>query len=116
MAERAPPTKRRRVCEHCHKEVSIKIYREHKRLFYNENSKSWVIDRAEALSSTDISSVDELDLTVMSSDGKSATNDSDGDIQWDENSDEQERDNENGTLYSHLIYSRLVIAKLYPYN
>ena len=52
----------------------------------------------------------------MSNDVKSATNDSDGDIQWDENSDEQERDNENGTLYSHLIYSRLVIAKLYPYN
>ena len=112
MAERAPPTKRRRVCEHCRKEVSIKIYREHKRLFYNESSKSWVIDSAEALSSTDISSVDELDLTVISNDGKSATNGSDGDIQWDENSSDEGRDSENsrGSLIkcAQFIFSHLV--------
>ena len=42
----------------------------------------------------------------MSSDGKSATNSSDGDIKWDENSDDQERDNEKGTysiFHSHII-------------
>ena len=44
----------------------------------------------------EISSVIDLDLDVKSSDGKSATNSSEGDIQLDESSPDEEGDYENG--------------------
>ena len=57
-----PPTKRRKVCEHCGKYITLKIYKEHRRLFYNQSNKAWVKDQEEAVSSSEISSIDEIDL------------------------------------------------------
>ena len=48
-------TKRKRVCEHCGKDITLKIYREHRRLFYNQSNKAWVKDQEEAVSSSEIS-------------------------------------------------------------
>lgn len=65
MAER-PSAKRRRVCEHCSKEVNIKIYKEHKRLYYDARSRSWVKEEQDA-SSSEITSIDECDVTYRTS-------------------------------------------------
>ena len=57
---------RRRFCEHCNKELSIKIFREHKRLYYNSSSHTWVRERCEEResSSSEITSVEEYDFTA----------------------------------------------------
>jgi len=61
-----PLTKRRRcyrLCEHCSKEVSIKIYKEHQWLFYDPVTKSWCKKQENlSQSSSDLSSLDGYDL------------------------------------------------------
>ena len=91
MAERGtcrPPTKRRRKyksCEHCRKELSIKIYKEHKRLYYDPATKSWCNDLDEQdNSSTEFSSVSDIDIVVDSDSEKSKASDYESDIVWDE--------------------------------
>lgn len=75
MAERFcevdhPPAKRSKpnyqVCGHCNKELSAKIFKEHKRLYYDGTSKSWAKDVIDAdnLSSSEFSSLDDFDVTV----------------------------------------------------
>ena len=56
-----------KVCGHCHKELNLKIYKEHKRLYYNPVSKSWVQledDKCDVQgsdeSSSDLSSIDDV--------------------------------------------------------
>ena len=62
------PRKRKRynVCPHCNKELNIKRYKEHKRLYFNEVTKQWMVeDQPKSLgdgSSSDcFSSLDECD-------------------------------------------------------
>ena len=56
-----PLAKRRRICEHCNRELSIKLYKEHKRLYYDVSSMSWAKEKT---ASSDITSLDECELTV----------------------------------------------------
>lgn len=61
------PPKRRRsnyfVCGHCNKELSKKIFKRHKSLYYDGNTKLWVTEGdGEALSSSDFSSLDESEV------------------------------------------------------
>ena len=88
------PRKRRRVCEHCGKDVTLKIYREHKRLFYNQSKKAWVTDQEEAVSSSEISSVDELDLGQEQECGENSAISSESNIEWDQNSLEEQDEGE----------------------
>jgi len=69
MAEQdeiVPVAKRRRsyrVCEHCGKEVNIKIYREHKRLYFDATTNTWAKDHDDVTeSSSELSSFDDFDL------------------------------------------------------
>ena len=68
-----PSTKRSKpnykVCGHCHKELSLKIYKEHKRLYYKAVKKSWVEDNnndeeGSDQSSSGFSSLDEFNVSV----------------------------------------------------
>ena len=57
-----PVAKRRcmyRVCEHCGKEVSIRVYKEHKRLYYSTTTNSWTRVNCDIpVSSSELSEVD----------------------------------------------------------
>ena len=67
------PRKRKRynVCPHCNKELNIKRYKEHKRLYFNEVTKQWMVeDQPKSLgdgSSSDcFSSLDDCDAGDLS--------------------------------------------------
>ena len=48
-----------RVCEHCDKEVSIKVYKEHKRLYFSTSTNSWTKEYDDQhLSSSELSGLD----------------------------------------------------------
>lgn len=63
-AKRSKPNYK--VCGHCNKELRAKIYKEHKRLYYDAANKSWVKDiiDGDSLSSSEFSSLDEFDVAV----------------------------------------------------
>ena len=48
-------------CPHCGKELNIKTYKEHKRLYYNESTKEWLGNDSESEASTDMSLPDTAD-------------------------------------------------------
>ena len=56
-----------KVCEHCSKELSAKIYKEHKRLYYDPVNKSWAEDLIDGddLSSSEFSSLDEFEFDTV---------------------------------------------------
>ena len=72
MAERDcyPSAKRSKsnykLCGHCNKELSAKIYKEHIRLYYDAANKLWVQDEFDGdnLSSSEFSSLDKFDVAV----------------------------------------------------
>lgn len=66
-----------RVCPHCDSEVSTKIFKQHRRLYYDYSTKSWTKENEEDVSSSDISSVEEYVCHNNSN--------SESDIDWDEN-------------------------------
>lgn len=88
-AKRSKPSYK--VCGHCHKELSEKIYKDHKRLYYDAVKKTWAEDNPEgdgSDSSSEFSSLDEFDISVDGS-GESikhqGPNDSDNsDFIWEE--------------------------------
>ena len=47
------PKRRKRysICPHCKKELNIKRYKEHKRLYFNKDTKQWIVDDSGAKSS-----------------------------------------------------------------
>ena len=50
-----PNPKRRKcysICPHCKKELNIKRYKEHKRLYFNKDTKQWIVDDSGAKSSS----------------------------------------------------------------
>lgn len=53
-----------RYCEHCDREVSIRVYKEHKRLYYDTITKSWTKDRTDpSPSSSELSAIEsEMDI------------------------------------------------------
>ena len=56
-----------KFCPHCCKEVSKKIYKEHKRLFYDSTKKIWtkeqlMLHNDDESCTSDFSSLDEFDL------------------------------------------------------
>lgn len=57
------------ICGHCHKELNIMIYKDHKRLYYDAVNRSWVQDdNSDAHggdeSSCDFSSLEDIDLSI----------------------------------------------------
>ena len=51
-----------RVCQHCDKEVSVRVYKKHKRLYFSTSKNSWTKEEDQHLSSSELSSLDlELD-------------------------------------------------------
>ena len=42
-----------RVCPHCNREINIKTYRDHRRLYFNEMSKSWLVAPASCSTMSD---------------------------------------------------------------
>lgn len=46
-----------RICEHCNKEVNIKVYKEHKRLYFNITTNSWTKEHQD-ISSLELSAFD----------------------------------------------------------
>ena len=81
-----PLAKRRRICEHCNRDLSIKLYREHKRLYYAVSSMSWVKEKCDEqeLSSSDITSLDECELTVAPISTENHSCDESDKLCWDE--------------------------------
>lgn len=84
-----------RVCPHCDREINIKTYREHRRLYFNETSRSWFVatgnttkaddhqesssnssalSSAEELTENEISDFDDFDLPSMKGDSGSIHN------------------------------------------
>lgn len=62
----SPPVRKRkctlyRVCEHCDKEVSMRVYKEHKRLYFSTSTNTWTKENKAANSSSELSGLD-LDL------------------------------------------------------
>ena len=62
-----------KICGHCWKELNMKIYKDHKKLYYDAIDKSWVQDgasdtQAGDLSSSDFSSIDDIDLLTSEND------------------------------------------------
>lgn len=56
-----------KFCPHCCKEVSKKIYKEHRRLFYDNSEKIWTKEKAmchndDESCTSDFSSLDEFDM------------------------------------------------------
>lgn len=56
-----------KVCGHCYKELNVKIYKDHKSLYYVPVNKSWVQDvncdaQHSDQSRGDFSSIDDIDL------------------------------------------------------
>lgn len=74
-----------KICGQCHKELNLKIYKEHKRLYYDAVNKSWVEDDAQGddQSSSDLSSIDDIDLLINCS----SENATQGENQHSDNSD-----------------------------
>ena len=55
-----------KLCPHCHKELNLKRYKEHKRLYFNDDTKQWLKEESRATvseSSSDFSSLDEGDVS-----------------------------------------------------
>lgn len=44
-----------KVCPHCSRSLNIKTFKEHKRLFYSEQSSTWIISEENDGDSSDIS-------------------------------------------------------------
>ena len=42
-----------KYCPHCEKECNIKTYKDHKRLFFNHDSKSWYCEGTSSTRATD---------------------------------------------------------------
>lgn len=49
-----------RVCPHCSKTVSTKVYKDHKRLYYSKSENTWIVSTL--LTCTAVSSDEEADL------------------------------------------------------
>ena len=56
---------RYRLCGHCDRELSVKFYKEHRRLYYDSERDTWIKDIKEDsdCSSTEFSSVDDVGAT-----------------------------------------------------
>ena len=67
-----------KLCGHCDKELSEKIFKEHKRLYYDLASKSWTRDESdECNSSSEFSSLDEFSFTLSCDKSDGSMQDSD---------------------------------------
>lgn len=103
----AVPAKRvrRQFCEHCNKELNLKIFREHKRLYYNSSSRTWVREGRES-SSSEITSVEEFDFTANTCSPDSHDSCKSEDIDWDDynqtSNDEEHMMTKNLTEQSKL--------------
>lgn len=42
-----------RYCQHCEKELNLKRFREHERLYYNKNANEWLKETVEEVSDQD---------------------------------------------------------------
>lgn len=74
-----------RLCGHCNRELNRKIFKEHKRLYYDETRKLWIKERNyDEVSSSDFSSLDELDLIELEGQLVESTNQSDRNLDSDE--------------------------------
>ena len=78
-----------KICGHCNKELSDKLYKEHKRLYYHVANKSWAkhISDGDDLSSSEFSSLDEFHLTVddsMENADSTRPQEYDSDCNWEE--------------------------------
>ena len=121
MAERGackPRAKRKRKyknCEHCRKDLSVKIYKEHKRLYYDPATTSWCKDLDEQDdSSTEFSDAfSDIDMILDSVSEKSTASCCESDIVWDEKlsadyrqrsaDDENTTDDENTSNHGKLF-------------
>ena len=60
-----------KVCPHCNRDLSIKKYKEHRRLFFDEDMQSWVQDFDTDLdrhsTSSEFSSLDDFEIGFGSS-------------------------------------------------
>ena len=109
-----PPTKRRKVCEHCGKDIiTLKIYKEHRRLFYNQRNKAWVKYQEEAVSSSEISSIDEIDLAQEQGCHENNAIGSGSDIEWDHNSLEECEERGCEKIPAEGIGSRCCFTKVH---
>lgn len=59
------------LCPHCNKNLNIKRFKEHKRLYFNESSKQWIFEgrskeSGEDSNSDSFSSLDECDTGELS--------------------------------------------------
>ena len=43
MLSRKRMKRTHKICPHCNKEINIKTFKDHKRLYYNEVSKTWIV-------------------------------------------------------------------------
>ena len=100
-----------RMCGHCHKELSIKIYKEHRRLYYDTANKSWVEDiesidaHADDCSSSELSSIDDIDVAVSVGQGEHENQNSDDSDAFEEPMSSLENTTEASKLYLYCIDS-----------
>lgn len=65
--KRARITKSHRICPHCSKELNIKTYKEHRRLYYDSSTSKWyVVEKTEPLIENDSSSSSDTSLFTTS--------------------------------------------------
>ena len=99
-----------RVCEHCSRELSVKIYREHKRLYYNPTTNTWAKDHEElSQCSSELSSED---IEVLNDQQIPEHSESDG-IEW-ENESAEEQTGELIDLCDQGMY-RIIVTSYMVY-
>ena len=78
-----------RLSPHCNNEVNLKIFRQHKMLYYDQASKSWTKTGTDHTSSSEISPIEEINSEIGSAyedmHKEAEINSSDhSDMDWDE--------------------------------
>ena len=126
MAERGacrPRAKRRRKyknCEHCRKDLSIKIYKEHKRLYYNPATKSWCkdLDQQDDSSTEFSDAFSDIDKLMDSDSEKSTASCCESDNLWNDelSTDNRQSSTDDDDISNHgkltlLRISRRLVAK-----
>lgn len=69
------------VCNHCNKELRLKKYKEHRRLYFDDETQSWAKDSDQDSVSSEFSSLDEFEVGSVQEDSVvcSSQNDLSGD-------------------------------------
>ena len=99
-----------KCCLHCNKELSIKRFKEHQRLYYNHDTKEWLKTEQDGIDHTD--SEDESDFSYIDSDSSFKDSNNNCDLEdWvtedseEEDSNVEEMEQQSRHDEEHPMYS-----------